>query len=62
MHSIWKGINEIVNIKTKVFNSPSTIKSNGKLSLTLRKLLLLSIIISQISQKILLEKENIMGE
>jgi hypothetical protein len=30
MHNIWKGINEIVNIKTKVFNSPSTIKSNGK--------------------------------
>ena len=30
MHNIWKGINEIVNIKTKVLNSPSTIKSNGK--------------------------------
>ena len=30
MHKIWKGINEIVNVKSKVFNSPSTIKSNGK--------------------------------
>ena len=29
MHKIWNGINEIINVKTKVFNSPSTIKSNG---------------------------------
>ena len=30
IHKIWKEINEIVNVKSKVFNSPSTIKSNGK--------------------------------
>ena len=30
MHRIWNGINEIINVKSKVFNSPSTIKSNGK--------------------------------
>ena len=30
MRKIWKGINEIVNVKTKVLNSPSIIKSNGK--------------------------------
>ena len=30
MHKIWNGINELVNIKSKVLSSPSTIKSNGK--------------------------------
>ena len=30
MRKIWNGINEIINVKSKVFNSPSTIKSKGK--------------------------------
>ena len=30
MHKIWNGINELVNVKSKVLSSPCTIKSNGK--------------------------------
>ena len=28
MHKIWTGINEIINAKSKTFNSPSNIKSS----------------------------------
>ena len=30
MQKIWKGINEIINVKSMVVSSPSTIKVNGK--------------------------------
>ena len=30
MHKIWNGINELINVKSKVLSSPSTIKANGK--------------------------------